>query len=101
MLQCVRGLSEEKIAALIVHYPTPRSLFEAFKEAEEKLSKWEDSASAQTETAVGKRKGKAKQASAPSPELMLTELGGTGRRKLGPALSKVIYEVFMDNNYDS
>ncbi|KAF8610500.1 hypothetical protein BDV93DRAFT_601499 [Ceratobasidium sp. AG-I] len=93
MLQCIRGLSEEKIAALLEHYPTPRSLFEAFREAEAAMS-------SQPEPAASKGKGKAKQAGAQSPQLILTELGGVGRRKLGPALSRVIYEVFMDHKYD-
>ena len=100
MLQCIRGLSEEKIAALIEHYPTPRSLFEAFREAETRQLRRKALTSSQGEPIDSKGKGKAKQDDAQSPELMLTELGGVGRRKLGPALSRLIYEVFMDHEYD-
>lgn len=103
MLQCIRGLSEEKIAALIEHYPTPRSLFEAFREAEEKQLRQETTASSPIKPAgaKGKGKGKAKQADTPAAEMMLTDLGGVGRRKIGLPLSKHVYEVFMDNDYGS
>ncbi|KAG8679660.1 Crossover junction endonuclease mus81 [Ceratobasidium sp. 394] len=98
ILQCIRGLSGEKIAALIEFYPTPRSLYEAFKEAEEKQSSWQDPTASQTS---GKGKGKkAAKSGAPTPEMMLAELGGQGRRKIGPALSKHIYEVFMAHAYE-
>ncbi|KAG8751762.1 Crossover junction endonuclease mus81 [Ceratobasidium sp. 428] len=96
ILQCIRGLSEEKISALIEHYPTPRSLYQAFKEAEESHSTREDLASGETS---GKGKGKAKVGAA--PKNLLIELGGQGRRKIGPALSKHIYEIFMSHSYEA
>ncbi|QRW00213.1 DNA excision repair protein ERCC-4 [Ceratobasidium sp. AG-Ba] len=99
ILQCIRGLSEEKIAALLEHYPTPRSLYQAFKEAEERRLDWEDSAPAQG-TGTGKGK-KVTKSVVPAPEMMLAELGGQGRRKIGPALSKLIYDVFMSPTYEN
>ncbi|KAG8751865.1 Crossover junction endonuclease mus81 [Ceratobasidium sp. 428] len=96
ILQCIRGLSEEKISALIEHYPTPRSLYQAFKEAEERHSTREDLVSGETS---GKGKGKAEIGTA--PKNLLVELGGQGRRKIGPALSKHIYEIFMSHSYES
>ncbi|CAE6433570.1 unnamed protein product, partial [Rhizoctonia solani] len=93
MLQCVRGLSEEKIAALLEHYPTPRSLYQAFVDSERHQSTQLSSAGSE------KGKGKHKTTSSP-PALMLSELGGRGRNKIGPALSKHIYEIFMDSEYE-
>jgi crossover junction endonuclease MUS81 len=97
MLQCIRGLSEEKIAALIERYPTPRSLYEAFLAVEENQTSLEVPVLSK---ASGRGKGKAKIGPL-SPELALTELGDEGRRKIGPALSKHIYDVFMNHSYDS
>jgi crossover junction endonuclease MUS81 len=103
MLQCIRGLSEEKIAALIEHYPTPRSLYEAFIEAEEKGLTRADNEESQIKSGdfSGKGKKKAKTTSAQLPEFLLTELGDGGRRKIGPALSKHVYEIFMGYEYES
>ncbi|KAJ1310378.1 hypothetical protein OPQ81_007116 [Rhizoctonia solani] len=98
MLQCIRGLSEEKIAALLEIYPTPRSLYEAFLDAEERNSMQLNQESGQV--GLGKRKGKSKTTST-GPELMLAQIGGKGRRKIGPALSKYIYEIFMDSEYEA
>ncbi|KAG9126548.1 Crossover junction endonuclease mus81 [Ceratobasidium sp. 392] len=99
ILQCIRGLSEEKISALIERYPTPRSLYEAFKEAEVRQSTWENPTSSQV-GAKGKGKKTAK-SGAPLPENMLAELEEQGRRKIGSALSKHIYDVFMSRVYES
>ncbi|CAE6400567.1 unnamed protein product [Rhizoctonia solani] len=96
MLQCIRGLSEEKIAALLESYPTPRSLYEAFLDAEKHHSAQLNQELGQVGPGKGKGKGMRNTKVAPTePELMLSELGGKGRRKIGPALSKHIYEIFM------
>ncbi|ELU44676.1 DEAD-box protein abstrakt [Rhizoctonia solani AG-1 IA] len=84
MLQCIRGLSEEKIAALLEHYPTPRSLYQAFIDAELHYSRDQEL------NLIGLRKGKGKSKAASNPAIcMLSDLGGTGRRKIGLALSRL------------
>ncbi|CCO26078.1 crossover junction endonuclease MUS81 [Rhizoctonia solani AG-1 IB] len=93
MLQCVRGLSEEKIATLLEHYPTPRSLYEAFIDSERHHLAQLDREPNSARPLKGKAKDKM---TSTSPALMLSELGGRGRKKIGPALSKGIYEIFMD-----
>ncbi|KAL5636098.1 hypothetical protein ACGC1H_004795 [Rhizoctonia solani] len=100
MLQCIRGLSEEKIAALLESYPTPRSLYEAFLDAEKHRSAQPNQELGQV--GLGKGKGVRNAKVAPTePELMLSGLGGKGRRKIGPALSKHIYEIFMALEYEA
>ncbi|CAE6476656.1 unnamed protein product [Rhizoctonia solani] len=99
MLQCIRGLSEEKIAALLEHYPTPRSLYDGFLNAEKQHSMQPSQALGRVVPRLGK--GRRTEASSTTPELMLFELGGKGRKKIGPALSKHIYEIFMDLEYET
>jgi crossover junction endonuclease MUS81 len=98
MLQCVRGLSEEKIATLLEHYPTPRSLYEAFIDSERHHLAQLDREPNSARPLKGKAKDKM---TSTSPALMLSELGGRGRKKIGPALSKGIYEIFMDLEYEA
>ena len=103
MLLCIHGLSAEKVAALMKHYRTPVSLYNAFVEAEarEQLELEADAAELDLEATNGKGKGKgrAKKARVVPAEHMLTMLPGEGRKKIGVAMSEKIYHLFMDPSY--
>ncbi|KAJ7705676.1 restriction endonuclease type II-like protein [Mycena metata] len=102
MLLCVKGMSAEKVGAVVERWDTPRALWEAFCEAqmeEQDALAWE----AAEASATGKGKGKGKKKSAvPEARLMLQGVGGAdgGVRAIGPALSTKLYELFMSESYD-
>ncbi|KAJ7047896.1 ERCC4 domain-containing protein [Mycena alexandri] len=104
MLLCVKGMSAEKVGAVVERWDTPRALWEAFREAqveEQEAFAWEAAEASATGKGKGKGKGKKKSA-VPEARLMLQGVGGAdgGVRAIGPALSTKLYELFMSENYD-
>ncbi|CAK5264602.1 unnamed protein product [Mycena citricolor] len=96
MLLCVKGMSAEKVGAVIERWPTPRLFWEALKEAEqvEALERREEA------LAGGPSKGRNKRKITEANQ-MLKGVGGAegGVRAIGSALSKKLYEVFMSEVY--
>ncbi|KIJ26656.1 hypothetical protein M422DRAFT_55398 [Sphaerobolus stellatus SS14] len=95
MLLCVKGVSVEKAAGVIKNYPTVRSLWEAFRVAEEKEKKEKRRIEALLESGVKLLK---KDQKYPEAKDLLSNLGDH-RLKLGPALSSKIYTLFRANSY--
>ncbi|KIY43487.1 hypothetical protein FISHEDRAFT_62570 [Fistulina hepatica ATCC 64428] len=98
MLLTVNGMSPEKVGALIELYPTPRSLYEAFLEAEstEAFDKKAHDRAVEAATSARKRK--------PKNEIMLAkhllkDVGIVVNRKVGRALSEKVYFLFMNDEY--
>ncbi|KAJ7669347.1 ERCC4 domain-containing protein [Mycena polygramma] len=102
MLLCVKGMSAEKVGAVVERWDTPRALWEAFREAQEKEEEalaWE----AADAGAAGSSKGKGKKKSAvPEARMMLQGVGGSegGVRAIGPTLSTKLYDLFMSEDYE-
>jgi crossover junction endonuclease MUS81 len=92
MLLTIAGLSPEKVAAIVEVYPTPLSLSRAFKEAEhvERAAK---------ESAIGLT-GKAPKIPL-AENLLANDNPGSNRQKIGPALSRKIYELIRAKKYPS
>ena len=98
MLLCINGLSAEKVSLIIETYPTPRSLWQAFRAA----TATEERQRIQEEMAGGSaQKGKGKKNQIEPANLLLTRLPAVGaRKKIGPALSKKVYDQFIQLQYD-
>ncbi|KAF7348560.1 ERCC4 domain-containing protein [Mycena venus] len=107
MLLCVRGMSAEKVGAVIKQWDTPRALWEAFRaaqEAEQDGLAWEaaeEDAQAAVGASKGKGKGMKKRCAVPQARLVLQGVGGAegGARAIGQALSTKLYEVFTSEDY--
>ncbi|KAJ7928153.1 ERCC4 domain-containing protein [Mycena leptocephala] len=103
MLLCVKGMSAEKVGAVVEQWDTPRALWEAFREAqiaEQDALAWE---AAEAEAAAPKGKGKGKKKSTVrEARLMLQGVGGAegGVRAIGQALSTKLYDLFMSEDYE-
>ncbi|KAJ6616499.1 ERCC4 domain-containing protein [Mycena sp. CBHHK59/15] len=104
MLLCVKGMSAEKVGAVLVRWDTPRSLWEAFLAAEReeeegrrREAEEEDALAASS----AKGKGKKKKSTVPEARLLLQGVGGGegGVRAIGQALSCKLYELFMAQQY--
>ncbi|THU79907.1 hypothetical protein K435DRAFT_845296 [Dendrothele bispora CBS 962.96] len=79
MLLCIKGVSPEKAGELVKMYPTPRSMYEAFLDAEERE---------RTHKSVRK---------VFETRSMLENIGGNTGRRIGPALSGKIYDALMSS----
>lgn len=107
MLLTVRGMSAEKVAFVIGDangdgYETPRKLYEAFKKDEVRERREvrererENAVSNGTSAAEnGKGKGRKKLKRVRPARELLCDLGGSGRAKIGPALSGQVYDLLM------
>ncbi|KAF8217721.1 ERCC4 domain-containing protein [Mycena galopus ATCC 62051] len=99
MLLSVKGMSAEKVGAVIERWDTPRALWEAFCAAQEA----EAEALEREAAAAGpsKGKGRKKKSEVPEARLMLQGVGSAegGSRAIGQALSTKLYELFMSENY--
>lgn len=83
MLMCVKGMSAEKVAAILDVYETPVALFEGLSEAVTVPS---------TEVV-----GKGKKAKVRGPDMFFADrVPGEGRRKIGDALSRELFKVFWE-----
>ncbi|KAJ7131751.1 ERCC4 domain-containing protein [Mycena crocata] len=104
MLLRVKGMSAEKVGAVVAKWDTPRALWEAFQVAELEEHKARVREEQEEEEAAGpsKGKGRKKKSNVPEAKLMLQGVGGAegGVRAIGPALSTTLYELFMADNYD-
>lgn len=91
MLLAIAGLSPEKVAAIVDVYPTAMALNQAFKDAEivERRAR---------AAAVG-QPGKPKIPLAEN--LLVNDIPGSNRQKIGPALSRKIYEQLRAETYPS
>ncbi|KAJ7735101.1 ERCC4 domain-containing protein [Mycena maculata] len=101
MLLCVKGMSAEKVGAVVERWDTPRALWEAFRAAE---MEEQDARAREEAEAAGpaKGKGKKKKSAQPEAKMMLQGVGGAegGVRAIGPALSAKIYELLTAAAYD-
>ncbi|KAK0459485.1 uncharacterized protein EV420DRAFT_1674299 [Desarmillaria tabescens] len=100
MLLSVHGLSAEKVGAILNKYPTPTSLYVAFREAEDLqrvMQEFEDS-NGGPQVPKGKRKARS---DVPKAELLLTDINRESGRPIGDALSKKIYTLLMSDDYIS
>ncbi|KAJ7698591.1 hypothetical protein B0H17DRAFT_1328496 [Mycena rosella] len=105
MLLCVKGMSLEKVGAVVARWDTPRALWEAFRAAqmEELHAQAREAAAEEAATAgPGKGKGKKKKSAVPEARMMLQGVGGAegGVRAIGPALSGKIYDLMMAVEYE-
>lgn len=93
MLLTINGLSPEKVAAIIEVHPTVMSLYRALQAAEFE----EQDARADAVNSTGKGKPKI-----PLAENYLARtIQGNNRQKIGPALSKKVYEFFRAEEYSN
>ncbi|KAJ7636918.1 hypothetical protein FB45DRAFT_1025012 [Roridomyces roridus] len=102
MLLCVKGMSPEKVGAVIERWGTPRELWEAFRDAQKEEDRLRRIEAAEQEAAArGPAKGKGRKKKSSVPELMLQGVGGAegGMRAIGPTLSTKLYELFMAMEY--
>lgn len=97
MLLCVRGLSEERVSAIVAQYPTPRALWEAFKEAEIAEEDARTKAALLDEGSSPTRGRKKKQKIAEAKHL-LKDLGNDVR-PVGEAVSARVYELLRAASY--
>lgn len=100
MLLCVSGLSAEKVAAILEEYDTPKQLYHAFIEAEE-IEGQERAAEEEMAANGTLPKGRKKKSVIIPASLMLTRLGGNGRREIKNALATQLYELFRAQEYVS
>ncbi|KAJ7636921.1 hypothetical protein FB45DRAFT_907731 [Roridomyces roridus] len=105
MLLCVKGMSPEKVGAVIERWGTPRELWEAFRDAQKEEDKARRIEAAEQEAAArgpAKGKGRKKKSNVLEAQLMLQGVGGAegGMRAIGPTLSMKLYELFMAMEYD-
>ncbi|ORX33412.1 hypothetical protein BD324DRAFT_639692 [Kockovaella imperatae] len=93
MLMCIKGMSAEKVSAILDVYETPRAMWEALRARQEEEKVYLDSVTAgSVASATGKSKAKARR----GPELFFADkLSGEGRRKIGDALSRDVYRAIM------
>lgn len=85
MLFCVKGVSAERVSAVLDEFDTPRGLWDAIKAYEEKFDGMEvDGESIESLGKAGKKKGEKR-----GKELFFADrIQGEGRRKVGDALSR-------------
>ncbi|KAG8969546.1 Crossover junction endonuclease mus81 [Tulasnella sp. 419] len=95
MLLSINGMSAEKVGRLLESYDTPKALYESFILAEEE----EEQQRIQVE-GTGTGKGRKKKPQIKEAKHMLCAIEGTGRRKIGPALSEKVYHLFRSEAYD-
>ncbi|KAJ6572086.1 hypothetical protein B0H19DRAFT_1132517 [Mycena capillaripes] len=105
MLLCVKGMSAEKVGAVVERWDTPRALWEAFRAAQEQEQDglaWEAAEAEALAAGPAKGKGKKKKSVVPEAKLMLQGVGGAegGVRAIGPALSTKLYALFMSEDYE-
>ncbi|WVF72028.1 hypothetical protein IAT40_006840 [Kwoniella sp. CBS 6097] len=87
MLLCVKGMSAERVSAILDIWETPRGLWESMKEHDQAFSTGDGEGSA--EKAGGKKRKRGKDA------FFADKIQGEGRRKIGDALSKELWRAFM------
>lgn len=96
-------MSPERVAAVVERYGTIRSLWESFRHSmmEEALQIAAAATEDNTRNAVSSQRAKGKKQASQivKAELMLAELGH-GRRRIGPELSKRVFNLFTDVVYD-
>ncbi|KAJ7512447.1 hypothetical protein B0H11DRAFT_2182776 [Mycena galericulata] len=105
MLLCVKGMSAEKVGAVVERWDTPRALWEAFRlaEVEEREGRAREAAEEAAATSgPAKGKGRKKKSAVLEAKLMLQGVGGAdgGVRAIGPALSSKLYELLMAQDYE-
>lgn len=96
MLLCINGLSDEKVGAIVELYPTPVSLYSAFREAEERESFEERERQQNPEPARGRGKKKDRF----EAKYLLAKVARNPTRPIGQAVSARVYEVMMAFEYD-
>lgn len=100
MLLSVHGLSAEKVGAILNKYPTPTSLYVAFREAEDlqqAMQQYEDS-NGGPQVPKGRRKARS---NVPKAELLPADINRECGRPIGDVLSKKIYTLLMSADYSS
>jgi reverse gyrase len=110
MLLRVKGMSAEKVGAVVESWDTPRALYEeAFRAAETEETEETEARRRQTaeeaelvaSSAKGKGKGKKEKNDIREARLMLEGVGGgdSGVHAMGQALSTKIYQLMMSLDY--
>jgi crossover junction endonuclease MUS81 len=92
MLLTVSGLSPEKVSAIVEVYPTPISLWRAFKEDEEREER-------EREEVVRRGGGDRELKKVRGARELLTTGPGVGRRAIGKALAGKVYDLFRAEKY--
>lgn len=94
MLLCVKGMSAERVSAMLDIWETPRSLWDDLKARveQDKASKLDDDDEEMDDGKTNKGKGKGKgKGKIRGPELFFADrVQGEGRRKIGDALSREV-----------
>lgn len=96
-LLCIKGLSAEKIGALLRVYPTHQALWQACIEAEER-----ELNEVRERTRNGAGTGRKKKSDDGfKASLFLQDIAGNPTRRIGPALSTKIYELYRKTKYST
>lgn len=98
MLLTVSGLSAEKVSAILEIYPTPRSLWKAFKEADEEEERAVAKAGGEEKMVEKEKKWKRGDRGRTLLERTVKAAAGS-RRAIGKALSIKVYELFRKEQY--
>ncbi|WWD16092.1 hypothetical protein CI109_100517 [Kwoniella shandongensis] len=92
MLLCVKGMSAERVSAVLDEWETPIALWESLKEHNKTTESLESTDGADK---GGKKRKRGK-------EMMFADkIKGEGRRKIGDALSKELWRAFMGETQTS
>ncbi|WVR05462.1 hypothetical protein IAU60_002478 [Kwoniella sp. DSM 27419] len=92
MLLCVKGMSAERVSAILDTWETPRDLWNSLKQREERGDNDDKATQAESKTKSSKKRKRGK-------EMMFADtVKGEGRRKIGDALSKELWRAFMGNS---
>lgn len=96
MLLCIHGVSAEKAGVLLQNFPTMCSLYDACKRA--LVQQEEDDEDERITVARGGKPRKKKDVFVAAE--FLQDFGGNTARRIGPALSRRIFNTIMQEEYD-
>ncbi|WVQ98892.1 hypothetical protein IAU59_006023 [Kwoniella sp. CBS 9459] len=88
MLLCVKGMSAERVSAILEIWETPKGLWDSMKEHDESFGARIGIENSE-KGAAGKKRKRGKDA------FFADKVQGEGRRKIGDALSKELWKAFM------
>ncbi|OCF44157.1 hypothetical protein I317_01949 [Kwoniella heveanensis CBS 569] len=99
MLLCVKGMSAERVSAILDVWETPRGLWESMKEHDLSFAQGQAEADANDNrgaaAVAAAAGGKKKQKKGGKDSFFADKVQGEGRRKIGDALSKELWKAFM------
>lgn len=88
MLLCIKGMSAERVGAMLNVWDTPLAMWKDFKKREEEWKK--ENEADERETSVEKGKGKTKVKKRGIELFFADAVQGEGRQKIGDALSREV-----------